>query len=331
MTTDQPTPAEAYPTYERLDRLIDVDPIGLRDVAWTAIRELLAEVERLSAALEVANHDAGAHRWLHRQVLAEQVDLAARLERVNEALRSAGIEYPLGAAGVTDLAAMAAGRLEDLQTTEAERDRLLDVYRKAEAWRDGWGPDWIRVIAAGGKRDLAGSKLHALIAAVDAYRSATPDTEPAPAKPHLVEQPLPIAVLVGADGHSCGCCVGRGDHECGHECDSCDGAGVEPDAPMCRLPHGADCRCPNAQRPPIRRRYDQCDDTCTTDCGHCKGQGPPAANPLAIPRCTCPLNNGYNRDYGHHVNCPTLAPGHSPDDVCEHRLPYDMGHTDGAQ
>lgn len=22
-------------------------------------------------------------------------------------------------------------------------------------------------------------------------------------------------------------------------------------------------------------RYSQCDDTCTTDCGHCKGQGPP--------------------------------------------------------
>jgi hypothetical protein len=23
------------------------------------------------------------------------------------------------------------------------------------------------------------------------------------------------------------------------------------------------------------RRYDQCDGTCTVDCGHCKGQGPP--------------------------------------------------------
>ncbi len=22
-------------------------------------------------------------------------------------------------------------------------------------------------------------------------------------------------------------------------------------------------------------RYDQCDHTCTVDCGHCKGQGPP--------------------------------------------------------
>ena len=27
-------------------------------------------------------------------------------------------------------------------------------------------------------------------------------------------------------------------------------------------------------------RYDQCDHTCTVDCGHCKGQGPPPALPL---------------------------------------------------
>ena len=24
-----------------------------------------------------------------------------------------------------------------------------------------------------------------------------------------------------------------------------------------------------------RARYSQCDSTCTTDCGHCKGNGPP--------------------------------------------------------
>lgn len=27
----------------------------------------------------------------------------------------------------------------------------------------------------------------------------------------------------------------------------------------------------------MSQRYDQCDSTCTTDCGHCKGQGPPPA------------------------------------------------------
>lgn len=32
----------------------------------------------------------------------------------------------------------------------------------------------------------------------------------------------------------------------------------------------------------VPRRYDQCDDTCTVDCGHCKGNGPPvpSARPL---------------------------------------------------
>jgi hypothetical protein len=28
------------------------------------------------------------------------------------------------------------------------------------------------------------------------------------------------------------------------------------------------------------KRYDQCDQTCTTDCGHCKGNGPPPPPPL---------------------------------------------------
>ena len=29
--------------------------------------------------------------------------------------------------------------------------------------------------------------------------------------------------------------------------------------------------------PRFGRRYDQCDETCTTDCGHCKGAGRPAS------------------------------------------------------
>ena len=29
-------------------------------------------------------------------------------------------------------------------------------------------------------------------------------------------------------------------------------------------------------------RYSQCDDTCTTDCGHCKGNGPPVARILPV-------------------------------------------------
>jgi len=30
------------------------------------------------------------------------------------------------------------------------------------------------------------------------------------------------------------------------------------------------------ERDTAQKRYDQCDATCTVDCGHCKGQGPPA-------------------------------------------------------
>lgn len=33
--------------------------------------------------------------------------------------------------------------------------------------------------------------------------------------------------------------------------------------------------CQNVSMAGRRRRYDQCDSTCTTDCGHCKGHGRP--------------------------------------------------------
>jgi hypothetical protein len=32
------------------------------------------------------------------------------------------------------------------------------------------------------------------------------------------------------------------------------------------------------------KRYDQCDDTCTVDCGHCKGQGPPSGRAESLPK-----------------------------------------------
>lgn len=41
-------------------------------------------------------------------------------------------------------------------------------------------------------------------------------------------------------------------------------------------------------------------------------------SPLAVPGCTCPWNNELRpaADVRHHVNCPTLARGHHPDDGC---------------
>jgi hypothetical protein len=57
-----------------------------------------------------------------------------------------------------------------------------------------------------------------------------------------VEQAKPPYALVDGQG-GCGCCRGSGDHPCGHECDSCDGSGRNPDSPVCTLPHGGDCTC----------------------------------------------------------------------------------------
>lgn len=33
------------------------------------------------------------------------------------------------------------------------------------------------------------------------------------------------------------------------------------------------------------KRYDQCDETCTTDCGHCKGQGRPTSTTETVWVC----------------------------------------------
>jgi hypothetical protein len=47
---------------------------------------------------------------------------------------------------------------------------------------------------------------------------------------------------------------------------------------------------PEPAEPRRPRRYDQCDDTCTTDCGHCKGAGKPAKEPESdmCPNCVTP-------------------------------------------
>ncbi len=58
--------------------------------------------------------------------------------------------------------------------------------------------------------------------------------------------PKGFYVLVDKQGR-CGCCRAVGDHPCGHECDSCDGSGRNPDSPICTLPHGGDCTCTEAQ------------------------------------------------------------------------------------
>jgi hypothetical protein len=63
---------------------------------------------------------------------ASMTALQVKIDLINEALREAGIEYPLGAAGVRDLASMANGRLEDLQNAQAEQQRLHDRVTELE-------------------------------------------------------------------------------------------------------------------------------------------------------------------------------------------------------
>ena len=61
-------------------------------------------------------------------------EVTARLAECDDALRTAGIEHPLGAAGIRDLAAIANGRLEELKQAE-------EVVAKAIAWNRACADD----------------------------------------------------------------------------------------------------------------------------------------------------------------------------------------------
>lgn len=120
------------------------------------------ECEPLLAPLEPRAAAVRLRAWLSRHRLSQFIafgpsapDLDAVLgdyERVNGELVDAGIEYPKGSRGVRDLAAMAAGRLEDLEAAQAENARLRDLA--AEMMRDlnalGAGTDHYRARLAGG-------------------------------------------------------------------------------------------------------------------------------------------------------------------------------------
>ncbi len=294
-----------HPTYEHLDRLVDVDPIGLRDTAWAAIQELRAQLaeeneQRLTAqvhAEEVGELKAERDRlliWFSAgeveidQLREDLEHLRARLNRVDDALRSAGIEYPLGAAGVSDLAAMANGRLEELQTAEADLER---ERRDHAATREG-------------------------LAAIEAKRIRR-DTDEGCCR-----------AAVDSDGHA-------HDHvEWYRDLNEAE-AELERQRPVIetaraaivelgnKIPGGADWDERVAYRLGLLTAAVDRLDQATPSTSE------PTPNPLAVPGCTCPWNNGLLRSpLGHHVSCPVLSPGHTPGDGCEHRLPYDMGHTD---
>lgn len=55
---------------------------------------------------------------------------------------------------------------------------------------------------------------------------------------------------------------------------------VSPDDALMESKRHGDASYPSPVPPtePRRGRYSHCDVTCTVDCGHCKGQGPPTEN-----------------------------------------------------
>lgn len=135
---------------------------GLYDPAQAIahIKVLLAEINRLETEQHtglvprVLFHDAQRQRddaraerdlWRNRcdgdaweRITAQRDDALAEVERLtgklaayDNALWLAGIEHPIGAQGIRDLAAMALGRLEQLRAVEADRDKLSDELAKA--------------------------------------------------------------------------------------------------------------------------------------------------------------------------------------------------------
>lgn len=101
------------------------------EIADAVLRLRDEEMERLREERDQAiAHDRQPYptQWAYDQACAALEKHRARAEadrdRMNQALRDAGIEYPLGAPGIADLAAMAEGRLEDLQSAEAAIARV---------------------------------------------------------------------------------------------------------------------------------------------------------------------------------------------------------------
>lgn len=92
------------------------------------------------------------------------VALEAELEGVNVALRAAGIEYPLGARGVRDVAVQRDGQQERAEEAEAERDQLraqLAAAGETTQFRLCQSPggvlvDWTDVVAGFGRASFVG-------------------------------------------------------------------------------------------------------------------------------------------------------------------------------
>lgn len=104
--------------------------------------------------------DRNRLRTENARLTAELEQLRAELARVNDALRAAGIEHPLGAQGVRDLAAMANGRAEELAT-----GRERPAANRSAPGSAGERIEAIAFDLATGSRVVPPDELHAAIAA----------------------------------------------------------------------------------------------------------------------------------------------------------------------
>lgn len=114
--------------YEQLDRLVDEDPIKLRDVAWAEIRRLREEYATLNGTA-TRMIDDGISKWTARR--AERDALAAEVQ----ALR--GVNELIGqkSTGLQEACAYLAAQLERAQQVIAVADRWRWVRTPADAER----------------------------------------------------------------------------------------------------------------------------------------------------------------------------------------------------
>lgn len=272
---------------------VNHDAATLSEHLAAAVRRLhtqATEVERLQALLEQAEQyardlqDGGI--FLHDEAVAtvRQEGLAeGRRQATDEAKRDA--ERAQEAADNRANAAWGEGYAEARKEVTAEADQAY--WRGHELGRrqatEGWDRQWgVRGDGGGVEVRLSEESAHRFARRFEPDEATVVSRLVGPWEP--AEEPY---ALVDSEGR-CGCCNGVGDHRCGHECDSCDGSGRNPDSPVCRLPHGADCTCAEP-----------------ASGGVVEPSGPLTAEE-ATAECVVPVRSGYRCTLG-----GDACPGHS--------------------
>jgi hypothetical protein len=135
---------------------------GVVAEAKAVLDHLAGNQGRATAALSL-RYTTQDHGVVAALAAAALVELAG-LERVDDVLRENGIEYPLGARGVRDLASQAAGRAEEQATA---LDRAEALIAKVREWRGQY------LAAMAGNHDGILTANETLMAELGAYEAVT--------------------------------------------------------------------------------------------------------------------------------------------------------------